>query len=48
MDSLFFRDTLDGRSNLGENAIGDDENTNNHEEQCQPHAEGNLGDRLVV
>ncbi len=49
MDSLlFFWDSLDGVSNLEENANGNKEDMNDHEEQCQPPAEGDLGDQLVV
>ncbi len=49
MDSLLsYRDTLNGVSNLGENAHGNEEDADDLEERCQPLAEGNLGDQLVV
>ncbi len=39
MDSLlFYRDTLDGVSNLAENVRGNEEDTDDQEEQCQPPA----------
>ncbi len=43
MDSLlFFWDMLDAVSNLGENANGNEEDTDDPEEQCQPPTEGRL------
>ncbi len=48
MDSLFFWDTLDGVSNLGENANSNKEDTDDPEEQCQPPAEWDLRDQLVI
>ncbi len=52
MDSLLFFlgiwDTLDGVSNLRENVNGNEEDADDPEEQCQPPAEGDLGDQLVV
>ncbi len=48
MDSLFFWDTLDGVLNLGKNPNGNEEDADDPEEQCQPPAEGDLGDQLVI
>ncbi len=45
---LFFWGMLDGVSNLGENSNGNEEGKDDAEEQCQPSAEGDLGDQLVV
>ncbi len=45
---LFFWDMLDGVSNLGENTNGNEEDADDTEEQCQPPAEGVLGDQVVV
>ncbi len=44
---LFFWDTLDGVSNLKENANGNEKDADDPEEQCQPPAKGDLGDQLV-
>ncbi len=48
MDSLFFWDMLDGVSSLEESANGNEEDADEPEEQCQPPAERDLGDQLVV
>ncbi len=48
MDSLFFWDTLDGVSNLGENVNGKEEDADDPKEQCQPLAEEDPGDQLIV
>ncbi len=51
MDSLvFYQDTLEGVSNnLGENNTNfNEEDTNDPEEQCQPSAEGDIGDQLIA
>ncbi len=49
MDSLLlFWDTLDGVLNLEENANGNERDTDDPKKQCQPLAEGDLGDQQVV
>ncbi len=45
---VVFWNMPDGVSNLGENANGNEKDADDPEEQCQPPAEEDLGDQLVV